>query len=86
MRAPSPTFWVRLHLGLTLAWAALIIPSLLFWRESVPWLVLMSAWANVAGSAASWQSAKADCNSPTREDLVRLERKLDALGHRLGRR
>ena len=84
MRAPSPTFWVRLHLTTTLLWVMLMIPSLLWWRESVPWLVIMSVWANVAGSAASWQSAKADCNSPTREDVARLERKLEALGHRLG--
>jgi hypothetical protein len=49
----------RIHLGLTLAWGMLIIPSILWWSQSVPWLVFMSAWANVAASAASWQAAKA---------------------------
>jgi hypothetical protein len=82
----TPKTWSRVHLALTVVWVLLMVPSLLWWRESVPWLVVMSVWANVAGSAASWQSAKADCNSPTREDLQRVERKLEALGHRLGRR
>jgi hypothetical protein len=73
---------VKVHATLTIAWAILIAPSLLWWRESVPWLVLMSAWANVAGSAASLQAARADCNSPTREDLERLDHKISALMQR----
>jgi hypothetical protein len=68
-----PTFWIYTHGCFTLAWICLMIPSLLFWRESVPWLVLMSVWANIAGSAASWQSARADLNSPTCEDVVKLQ-------------
>jgi membrane protein YqaA with SNARE-associated domain len=86
MRAPSPSAWARVHLALTAAWALLMVPSLLWWQESVPWLVTMSCYANVAGSAASWMAARADRDSPTREDLERVERKLEALGHRLGRR
>jgi RsiW-degrading membrane proteinase PrsW (M82 family) len=86
MRAPSPTVWVRVHGALTVVWALLMIPSLLFWQESVPWLVIMSCWANVAGSAASWQSARADRNSPTCEQLDRLERKVSALQRMLASR
>lgn len=39
----------KLHKWLTLAWLALIIPSVLWWKDSIPWLVFMSIWANVAG-------------------------------------
>lgn len=75
----SPAFWVRMHLGLTVTWLALLPPSILFWQQSIPYLVFMSAWANVAGSAASLQAARADCNSPTVEDLQRIDAKLDLL-------
>lgn len=70
----QPGTWVRVHAGLTVTWAVLIIPSVLYWRDSVAWLVIMSAWANVAGSAASWQSAKADCRSVSPADIERIER------------
>ena len=79
----SPKTWVWIHGSLVVVWILLIFPSVLLWRESIVWLVIMSAWANVAGSVASLQSARADCNSPTVEDVVRLERKIDALRSRM---
>ena len=75
----EPSTWVRIHGTLVIAWSLLLIPSLLWWAESVPWLVTMSCYANIAGSVASWQSAKADRNSPSREDLERVDRRLVAL-------
>ena len=86
MRAPSPATWTKIHGGLAVFWALLTIPAVTLWKDSVPFLVSISMCALVLGSIASWTAAKADCNSPTRDDLVRLERKLDTLGHRLGRR
>jgi hypothetical protein len=52
--------WRHIHAGLTIAWLILIIPSMLLWKDSVPWLVFMSVWANVAGSFGSWQAARAE--------------------------
>jgi hypothetical protein len=54
--------WVRAHLApiqgaLTLTWTLLVIPSVLWWRTSIAWVVLMSAWANVAAHAAGWIAA-----------------------------
>jgi hypothetical protein len=72
------SFWVRFHAVLTVVWILLIIPSLLWWRESLPWLVTMSVWANIAGSAASWMAARGDCNSPNVEDIRRLSNQLSA--------
>ena len=48
------------QLILTVVWGILIIPSVLWWRESVPWLVLMSAWANFASHFAAWLAARAE--------------------------
>lgn len=50
----------RLQLVLTLGWLALGVPSLLWWRTSVIWLVAMSWWANVAGHWAAWAGARAE--------------------------
>jgi hypothetical protein len=76
---PSPVVWVRIHSVLILLWIGLTVPAVLFWKDSVPFLVFLSVYANIAGSVASWTAAKADTNSPTREDLVRLEARVVAL-------
>lgn len=86
LRPPSPKTWARVHLTLTVFWALLTIPAVTLWKDSVPFLVSISMAALVLGSIASWTAAKGDCNSPTREDLARLERKIEMLGHRMGRR
>lgn len=37
-----------IHTCLTVLWALLAVPTLLWWRESVLWVALMSLWANIA--------------------------------------
>lgn len=51
---------VRVQLGLTLMWLVLIIPTLLWWRESILWVAMMSIWANVASHASGYQAARAE--------------------------
>lgn len=48
-----------IHTVLTVAWALLSIPTLLWWRESVLWVALMSLWANIASHWAAREAAKA---------------------------
>lgn len=55
----------RLHLALTILWVTLAIPTLLWWRESVLWVALMSLYANVAGHWAAYQAAHAECEVKT---------------------
>ena len=50
----------RLHAGATVMWALLLIPTVLWWRDSVFWVALMSVWANLAGHAGAWQAARAE--------------------------
>ena len=47
------------QLILTLVWASLFIPALLWWKESVPFLVFVSVYANFVGHWAAWEAAKA---------------------------
>lgn len=75
----QPNTWVRVHGGLVIVWALLMIPSILWWQNSVAWIVLMSAWANLAGSLASWQAARADQHSVDATDFARVEAKIDAV-------
>lgn len=56
----SPTFWMRAHGALTLVWLALIVPSVLWWRESVTWVVFMSLWANIASHLAGWVAGRTE--------------------------
>jgi hypothetical protein len=50
----------RLHLYLTLVWALLALPTILWWRESVFWVALMSLYANFVGHWSAYQAAKAE--------------------------
>lgn len=54
----------RLHAALTGLWLLLAIPTVLWWRDSVAWVALMSLYANVAGHWAAWQAARAEENGP----------------------
>ena len=48
---------MRIHLALTILWAILIPPAIIFWRNSVPFLVAVSVYANLAGHWAAFEAA-----------------------------
>lgn len=50
----------RIHLTLTLAWLALGIPTLLWWKNSIAWVAWMSLYANVVGHWSAMQAARAE--------------------------
>lgn len=63
MNSPGrvPVAWLRrFHAAATVAWLLLIVPSLLWWKDSILWVVLMSVWANVASHFSAWQGARAE--------------------------
>ena len=49
-----------LNLLLAVAWGLLIIPTVLFWSESVLFVAAASVYANVAGHIAAWQASRAE--------------------------
>ena len=79
LSVPSPKTLGRLHAGLAVFWVLLTIPAVTLWRDSVPFLVSISMCALVLGSVSSMQAARADANSPSREDLDKVDRRLVAL-------
>jgi hypothetical protein len=50
----------RLHAIATTAWILMVIPTVIWWSESVLWIALMSVWANIAGHWSAWQAARAE--------------------------
>lgn len=56
----DPTKWRHFHAAMTLVWAASVIPTLLWWRNSVLWIALLSVWANMAAHFGAWQGARAE--------------------------
>jgi hypothetical protein len=60
--------WKNFHLAMTFGWAVLLVPTLLWWRESVLWVALMSLYANVAGHWAAYQAARAEKKEDDRRD------------------
>jgi hypothetical protein len=52
----------RLHAGLAVAWLVFAVPCILIpsLRNSVPLLVFISIYANVAGHWSSWQASRAE--------------------------
>lgn len=62
MKQPDGTFWRRFHLALTGVWMVAIVPTIIWWHDSVLWVALMSSWANMVGHASAYQAARAETN------------------------
>jgi hypothetical protein len=45
---------------LTFAWAFALIPTLIWWRDSVLWVATMSLYANIVGHWSARQAARAE--------------------------
>lgn len=58
----DPHFTTEFHKWATIVWILLVIPSILFWSQSLVWIILMSVWANVAGHWSSYQASRVEKN------------------------
>lgn len=54
------TFLRRFHLAAVFVWAILVIPTILWWRQSVPWVAFMSVWANLIAHFGAYMAARAE--------------------------
>lgn len=76
MRIPDPDakFLARFHWVMMIFWFALSVPSLAWWRQSVLLVLICSLYANFVGHFSGWDAARAEANTPSREEFLRLER------------
>ena len=50
----------RIHLSLAGVWALLAVPTVLWWKESILWVALMSVYAVVVAHLAAYDAARAE--------------------------
>jgi hypothetical protein len=53
----------KLHAALTIIWLLLGIPTMLWWSESISWVVWMSLYAIVASHWACYPAARSEDNN-----------------------
>lgn len=57
----------RFHMSMTAVWFILIIPTVLWWKDSILWVALMSVWANIMAHFAAYMAARAEKREAERE-------------------
>ena len=64
----TPVFIKRCHLVAAVMWVGLAIPSLIWWKDSVLWVILVSIYANIVGHLSGYSAARADQAAEENED------------------
>lgn len=64
----TPVFIKRCHLVAAVMWVGLAIPSLIWWKDSVLWVILISIYANIVGHLSGYSAAQADRAAEESED------------------
>lgn len=64
--------WV--NLGLTLVWLVLLLPTMLWWKESILWVAMMSIWANVASHFAGYVAGRTEVMAQKGYNLTEADR------------
>jgi hypothetical protein len=48
------------HLAMVIVWTMLLVPTLLWWKNSILWVCLMSDYALIAAHWSAYQGARAE--------------------------
>jgi hypothetical protein len=63
-QTPIPVeWWRRFHATMTGVWGLLIIPTVLWWHDSVLWIGLISCYANSVGHFSAYQGSRAEASN-----------------------
>lgn len=54
------------HLTMTIVWAVAIIPTLLWWSQSIFWVAFMSLYANFIGHWGAYQATRGEIKQDER--------------------
>lgn len=49
-----------IHLVLTVVWSLLLIPTIIWWKESILWIAIMSVYAIVSTHWSAYQAAHSE--------------------------
>jgi hypothetical protein len=50
----------RFHLLMMFVWLGLAIPGILWWKDSILFVIVLSIYANFAGEFAAYQGARSE--------------------------
>lgn len=64
--------WLRVHYHRLLAtfWVTMLVPTVLWWKEAVVWVAIMSIYANVESSMAADAANKTDADMAAKLDAI----------------
>lgn len=60
MSKKSTRVITRVHLGLAIFWTVASVPTVIWLKDSILWVALMSCYANVYTSLAAWQGGRSE--------------------------
>ncbi|WP_273855239.1 hypothetical protein [Serratia liquefaciens] len=60
MKHITPRFIRKAHLSMSFLWLILAIPSVIWWKDSVLWVIVISIYANIVGHLSGYTAARAD--------------------------
>jgi len=49
----------KLHITAAILWGLLAVPSILWWKDSILWVIFISLYANVATHLSGYEAARA---------------------------
>lgn len=56
-------FHIKFNIVATIVWLVLLGPTILYWRDSIAYVVFMSWYAIFVGHISAWLAAKAERNT-----------------------
>ncbi|CAI0987841.1 hypothetical protein [Serratia proteamaculans] len=78
MKKMTPRAIRKAHLLMSLLWAFLAVPSVIWWKDSVLWVIIISIYANVVGHLAGYTAARADEAAEATETTEATEAKRES--------
>lgn len=58
----------------TIVWLVLCLPSMLWWKNSIAWVILISLWANVIGHFTAYIAARGEESQQKGHNLTEADR------------
>ena len=55
------------HITMIAIWVMLLIPSILWWKDSILWVIFLSIYANIASHLAGYSGARAERKAEKQE-------------------
>lgn len=63
----NASFMKKFHLLMIIIWIILIIPSILWWKDSILWVIFLSLYANIVGHLSAYSGARAERQAEKKE-------------------